>query len=118
MVTRNDNGLVRVTVTLDPIDVELLDRLAFHEGKNRSQELRGMLVQARPMLKQLVATFDEASRHREALDQAMLNATVSELETIMPEVEEIGRRFMGAMAKLEGHAAASAPASNTGATDS
>lgn len=108
--------MARVTVTLDPIDVALLDRLAFYEGFNRSQELRRMLEQFRPMLQQLVATFDEAGKQRGLLDQAMLNATVSELEAIMPEVEEMGRRFMGALAKLEGHAAASAPASNTGAT--
>ena len=117
MVTQNQNGLVRVTVTLDPIDVELLDKLAELEGKNRSAELRGMLEQVRPMLQQLVATFDMASRQREALDQALLNATVSEMEVIMPEVEEMGRRFLGMLAKLEGTAAANAPASNTGATD-
>lgn len=121
MVTRNDNGLVRVTVTLNPIDVALLDKLAGIEGKNRSAELRGMLEQFRPMIQQLVSTFEEASRQREALDQAMVSATVSELEAIMPEVEEISRRFMGAMAKLEGTATArrdgDAPASNTGATN-
>ena len=119
MVTPKENrNFVRVTVTLDPIDVHLIDRLAFHEGANRSQELRGMLEQLRPMLQQLVATFDQAAEQRELLDKALVNATMSELEAIQPEVEEISRRFMGAMAKLEGHAAAaSAPASNTGATE-
>lgn len=118
MVTHNDNGLVRVTVTLHPIDVALLDAMAKFENKNRSAELRGMLEQFRPMLQQLVATFTDADRQRSALDQAMANATLSELEAIQPEVEDIGRRFLGALAKLEGHGAASAPASNTGATDS
>lgn len=107
---------MRVTVTLDPIDVALLDRLAFHEGLNRSQELRNMLEQFRPMIQQLVATFDSAGKQRELLDQAMVNATVSDLEAIMPEVEQLGLQFMAAMAKLEGHAASTAPASNTGAT--
>lgn len=118
MVTHNDNGLVRVTVTLHPVDVALLDKLAQFEGKNRSAELRGMLEQFRPMLQQLVSTFDQANAQRAALDAALVNATVSELEAIMPEVEEMGRRFLGALAKLEGAGAANAPASNTGATDS
>lgn len=110
--------MLRVTVTLEPIDVDLLDRLARLEKSNRSAELRNLLRQARPIIGNLVQTFEAAERQREALDQAMVTASVSELEAIMPEVEEISRRFMGAMAKLEGHAAASeAPASNTGATD-
>lgn len=117
MVTRNDNGLVRVTVTLEPEDVELLDALARFEGQNRSAELRGLLSQARPIMRQLVDTFTTAEGQRQMLDQAMVNATISELQSIEPEVEEISRRFLGAMAKLEGSAAANAPASNTGATE-
>ena len=117
MVTRNENGLVRVTVTLDPIDVELLDKLAKIEGKNRSMELRAMLAQVRPMLAEIVRVYEEADKHRAALDQALVNASVSELEAIKPEIEEISKRFMGALAKFEGHVATLAPGSNTGATE-
>ena len=117
-MTRNENGLVRVTVTLDPRDVELLDKLAALEGLNRSAELRSMLAQVRPMVEQVIATFDSVNSQREALDAAIAAATVSDLEAIGPEIEDIGRRFMGAMAKLEGLGAVNAPASNTGATNS
>lgn len=119
MVTRNDNGLWRVTVTLDPEDVQLLDALAGFEGLNRSAELRGLLAQVRPIMRQLVETFTLASQQRDALDRAMVGATVSELEAIAPEMDEIAKRFMGTLAKLEGHAASvgDAPASNTGATE-
>ena len=117
MVTRNENGLVRVTVTLEPIDVQLLDALAEIEGKNRSAELRELLTQARPVLQSLVTTFQSAARQREALDQVLVNATVSELQQFEPEVEEMARRFLGIMAKAEGLAAAEDPrSSNTGVT--
>lgn len=118
MVTRNENGLVRVTVTLDPRDVELLDALAEIEGLNRSAELRSMLSQVRPMMEQIVKTAQTVNAQRAALDEALLNARVSELELIGPELEDIANRFIGAMAKLEGLATANAPASNTGATNS
>lgn len=119
MVTFNENGLVRVTVTLEREDVFLLDALARAEGLNRSSELRSLLEQVRPMMRQLVATFVTAEGQRAKLNEAMLNATLSELQAIEPELEDMNRKFLGAMAKLEGHAAASggdAPASNTGAT--
>jgi Ribbon-helix-helix protein, copG family len=120
MVTSNENGLVRVTVTLDPVDVDLLDRLAEVEGSNRSAELRGLLSQVRPTIRQLLAVFEQAVAQREALDKAMVNATVSELESIRPALEEIDRKMMGALSKLEGAQANaaedSAPGSNTGAT--
>jgi Ribbon-helix-helix protein, copG family len=120
MVTHNQNGLVRVTVTLQPEDVAMLDELGRLEGSNRSEQLRGLLAQVRPMVEPVIAAFREAERSRRELDQKLVNATVTELEAIQPEVEEMGRRFMGMMAKLEGAAAAAAeaPASNTGATDS
>jgi Ribbon-helix-helix protein, copG family len=118
MITRHENGMARVTVTLDPEDIELLDRLAKLEGSNRSAELRGLLTQVRPMIRDLVEMFERAASQREALDAALVNLTVSELQAIMPEVDEISRRFLGTIAKLEGtQAAADAPASNTGATD-
>jgi hypothetical protein len=120
MVIHNDNGMVRVTVTLDPEDVRLLDALARFEGQNRSAELRGLLFQARPIMQQLVATFSTAEEQRASLDQALLNATLSDLVAVQPEAEEISRRMLGMLAKLEGIQASSsgddAPASNTGAT--
>lgn len=119
MVTQHQNGLVRVTVTLEAEDVRLLDAVARLDGQNRSAELRGLLAQVRPVLVQLVSTFEQVEAQRASLDTALVDASVSELEAIRPEMDQISRRFLGAMAKLEGHATAAgeAPASNTGATD-
>lgn len=124
MVTQNENGMQRVTVTLEPEDVRLLDALARFEGQNRSSELRSLLVQIRPMMQQLVATFTVFEQQREQLDEMVSNATASELQSILPEAEEMNRRFIGMMAKLEGAIAVTssengpeAPASNTGATN-
>jgi hypothetical protein len=121
MITPNADGMMRVTLTLPPEDVHLLDRLAHFEGSNRSAEIRGLLLQVRPMLQQLVQTFTVAEQQRENLDQALLNATVSDMQAILPEAEDLNRRFIGMVAKFEGAATArrdgEAPASNTGATE-
>lgn len=115
-------GLVRVTLTLDPVDVDLLDRLARLEGQNRSQEMRGVLGQLRPVLVATVEAFEAALVQRDKFDEVAASAAISGLEELLPEVEELARRYMGAMSRLEGSAAAAAaedaPASNTGATDS
>ena len=115
-------GLVRVTLTLDPVDVDLLDRLARLEGQNRSQEMRGVLGQLRPVLVATVEAFEAALVQRDKFDEVAASAAISGLEELLPEVEELASRYMGAMSRLEGSAAAAAaedaPASNTGATDS
>lgn len=118
MIT-TEEGLVRVTVTLDAVDVDLLDRLAKLEGLNRSSELRSMLTQLRPILRQTVHAFESAVHARERLDEAAQTATLSEFEAIMPEVERIQNAYLGAMARLEGTAAAAAAdprPSDTGVT--
>lgn len=124
MVAQQHGNMVRVSLTLDPVDVDLLDRLGRLEGLNRSAEMRGILQQFRPMLRATVEAFEAAMRQRESLDDAMAKASVAQLEAVMPEVERIQNAYLGAMARLEGAAAAhaagdddEAPASNTGATD-
>lgn len=113
----------RVTLTLNPIDVDLLDRLGALEGLNRSQELRSILDQCRPMLIATVEAFEAALRQRDAFDVKAREAAVSGLTDLLPEVEALSRQYLGAMSRLEGIAAAasfppndSAPGSNTGAT--
>lgn len=113
--------MVRVTVTLDPVDVDLLDRLGRLEGLNRSAELRSILGQLRPMLRQTVEAFEAASRVRDMLTDG---TKVSELETLLPEAQRVQDAYLGFLARLEGAAAVAgiempleAPASNTGATD-
>lgn len=119
MVIQNlSGGVVRVTLTLDPVDVDLLDRLAKLEGMNRSQELRGMLQQMRPMLKQTVESFEAAIAQKDAFDQKAAEMAISGLEDLLPEVEALQRQYLGAMSRIEGKGTAGglAPGSNTGAT--
>jgi hypothetical protein len=123
MITPEKPGMKRVTMTLDPIDVDLLDRLAVLEGRNRSEELRSILEQVRPMLASTVEAFEAALRQRDAFDEKAREAAVSGLSALIPEVEALSRQYMGAMSRLEGGAAAAAsasddeaPGSNTGAT--
>ncbi len=116
--------MARVTLTLDPIDVELLDRLGALEGLNRSSEVRSMLAQLRPMLRATVEAFEAAAAARDRLTAEAANVHVSELEQLLPEAQRVQKAYLGFMARLEGEAAAlgvagddEAPASNTGATD-
>ena len=114
-------NLVRISMTLDPIDVELLDRLATLEGVNRSQEVRSIFEHFRPVLSSTVAAFEAALAQRDKFNQAAASAAVEGLQELQPEVEEMARRYLGALSRLEGAAAAKsgdeAPASNTGATE-
>ncbi len=123
MVTHNRN-LTRVTLTLDPVDVELLDRLAALEGLNRSAELRSMLGQLRPVLRATVEAFEAATRQRDALEAAAGQVEISKLQQLMPEAERISGAYLGALARIEGLSAAEAARdddadprpSNTGVT--
>lgn len=122
MITPTKSNMMRVTVTLDPEDVDLLDRLAVLEGQNRSYELRTLLEQLRPTLWATVLAFEAAKKQRDELDQAAAKATLSQLQAMQPEAERMQTAYLGAMAKLEGLMTATegddpAPASNTGATD-
>lgn len=108
MITRNENGLVRVTVTLDPTDVDLLDRLAALEGLNRSAELRSMLAQVRPMLRQAVEAFEAALKARDMLSDSARESNVSRLNAMLPEAQRVADSYLGFLARLEGEAAVAA----------
>lgn len=101
--TRN---LSRVTLTLDPVDVELLDRLGKLEGLNRSQEMRSIMSQFRPMLRATVEAFEQALEQREKFGDVAASASVARLQALLPEVERIQDSYLGAMARIEGLAAA------------
>ena len=108
MITPERN-MARVTMTLDPIDVDLLDRLAVLEGSNRSAELRSILVHLRPMVQATVAAFEAAMRTRTELGLAAAQASALELQELVPEVERLQAFMVGSMARLEGAAAARDP---------
>lgn len=106
MVAQKHGNLVRVSLTLDPVDVDLLDRLGALEGKNRSEEIRAVLVQLRPMLRQTVEAFEAAAAARDMLTEEAAQAKVSELERLLPEVQRVQDAYLGFMARLEGESAA------------
>jgi len=119
MVTPQDNGMARVTVTLLPEDVQMLDRMAAIQGTSRSAELRDIIDAARPVYTGIIAAFESAIAQKSRMDQAIMAATEGDLVRIAPELEKIQETFLGVMSRLEGAAAAAdAPASNTGATNS
>ena len=120
MRNQNPENMYRVTVTLDPRDVDLLDRLGALEGTSRSAQLRSVLEQLRPVLTATVTAFEAAGRQRDALEAAASLVEVSKLQRLIPEAEKLNSAFLGVLSRIEGMAAADAepeaPASNTGAT--
>lgn len=109
MITRAPGpGLVRCTLTLEAVDVELLDRLARLEGLNRSQEVRGMLAQMRPVIRATVEAFEAALAQREKLEKVAAEAAAGELQAILPDVQRMQGQYLGVLARLEGEAAAAA----------
>jgi Ribbon-helix-helix protein, copG family len=100
------SSVQRVTVTLDPADVDLLDRLGRLEGRNRSEELRSILEQVRPMLQATVEAFEAALAQRDAFDAKAAEAALSGLLGLLPEVEGLTDAYLGALSRLEGAEAA------------
>lgn len=105
----NTGGLVRrVSLSLDPEHVELLDRLAAAQHSSRSAEVRTILEAARPVLESLVTTMEAVIHQKARVDEAIRGATEREVVGLMPEIERIQQTFLGVMSRLEGQAAAAA----------
>lgn len=98
--------VIRVTLSLDPVDVDLIDRLAALEGSNRSETVRGFLAEMRPMLRQTIETFEAAERQRDNLLAAFSEAELRGLSWASPELEKIQDQMIGSLARLEGGLAA------------
>jgi len=94
--------VTRVTFTLDPVDVSLLDRLAAVQGMNRSEQMRTLMAELRPMIRQMVETFESALRQRDEFMALVSQAEGVGLSELLPEVERVQNSIMGAMARLEG----------------
>lgn len=105
MVTFNDNGMARVTVTLEPDQVRLLDRMAKVQQSSRSAELRSIIEAARPTLESVVQAFEGFVTQQGRMDEAIRTASERELAALLPELERIQSTFLGVMARLEGAAA-------------
>lgn len=116
MVTHTD-AMTRITVTLQPEHVELLDRMARVKQSSRSAELRGLIEAAQPIMLSVVSAFEAAIGQQQLMDEAIRTASEQEVSALLPELQRLEQTFLGVMSRLEG-AAASAPASNTGATNS
>lgn len=106
MITPAPDGLRRVTLTLDAVDVDLLDRLAALEGLNRSAELRTVLHALRPTMAATVDAFEKAKEQRTELVRAASELGVEELQAVMPEVERLHDTYLGVLARFEGVVAA------------
>jgi len=112
MISPTNPGMKRVTMTLHPVDVDLLDRLGKLEGRNRSEEMRSILEEVRPMLFATVEAFEAAMRQRHALDEKATEAAVAGLVELMPEVEHLAAAYVAALSRI-GDATASQEASDT-----
>lgn len=109
-----DDGVTRITVTLEKVDVDLLDRLAALDGSNRSAQLRGMLQAARPALEATVGALEAANRTKEAFLSQTAEYVLGDLPGVLPEVEKINQTILGAMSRLEGAATANPRGGNHG----
>lgn len=94
--------VTRVTLTLDPVDVTLIDRLAALQGINRSEQVRELLANARPMLRQTVETLEAALRQRDQLLQSFADAELVGLSALGEELERVQGAVLGSMARIEG----------------
>lgn len=94
--------LIRTSLTLPEEDVRLLDRMAAHDGKNRSEMMRSLLAELRPMMTQLIDTLDAAKANRETFMGAIGAATLSEFEVLRVEAEKLDRQVVGALSRVEG----------------
>ena len=109
----------RVSLTLDPIDVDLLDRLTALGGGNRSEQIRAVLVQVRPAFRSLLAAFEAVRDEKQAFDQVAASiAETGGLAELVDEAERLQLAFLGSTSRLEGLAAFTKkpPSSNTGVT--
>lgn len=98
--------LTRVTLSLDPVDVDLLDRLSAVSGSNRSEQMRAFLLELRPVMQKTVETLEAALRQRDALLKTVSEADLSGLSDLIPEVQRVQDAVVGAMSRIEGKIAA------------
>ena len=111
----------RVSLTLDPIDVDLLDRLTALGGGNRSEQIRAVLVQVRPAFRSLLTAFEAVRDEKAAFESvAAAIAETGGLEDLVAEAERLQLAFLGSSSRLEGLAThhQKPPSSNTGVTPS
>lgn len=94
--------VIRVTLSLDPVDLDLVDRLATLQDLNRSEQFRQILASARPMFRQTVETLEAASRQRDDLLRIFGEAEVLGLSELAPELDRVQGAVLGAMSRLEG----------------
>lgn len=108
--------MARLTVSITEEQRDLLDRLAKLEGSSRSDVVRGILDAAVPQMRSLVQTFERLSEQRDQLGEALAQQLAGDAAVVEGDLARLQLMFSGVLAKLEGSAAAQAPASNTGAT--
>lgn len=98
--------VIRVSLTLDPVDVDLLDRLAALEGSSRSEQVRVLLAHARPNLRQAVEMLEAAVTQRDEFLKVFGETAAAEFAELKPEIERIQNTLLGSMSRIEGALAA------------
>lgn len=94
--------VTRITLSLDPVDVDLIDRLAALQQLNRSEQMREFLALLRPTIRQTVETLEAALRSRDELMEIISAAELAGLDDLLPEVERVQASVLGAMSRIEG----------------
>jgi phage I-like protein len=89
-------------MTLPEEDIRLLDRMAALDGKNRSEMMRYLLAEMRPLMTQLIDTLDAANASRDKFMGTIATATLSEFEVLRVEAEKLDQQVVGALSRLEG----------------
>jgi ABC-type transporter Mla subunit MlaD len=102
----------RVTVSLEPKHVDILDRLSRLDDSNRSEQLRQILNSLFPVLEATVTAFEAAEAQKNAFEAQYADLAVSDLQALIPELEKMQKAYLGAMSRLEGHLAGTEPGEN------
>lgn len=108
------HGIVRFTASVEPEDLDLLDRLAKLGDSNRSAQLRMLLESMRPTLTATVNALEAAQRAKESFLEQAGEIALDELTEVLPEIEKVRKSMLGAMARLEGLATANPRLGNHG----
>lgn len=108
------NGIVRFTASVEPEDLDLLDRLARLGDSNRSEQLRMLLESLRPTLSATVRALEAAQQAKESFLEQAGEIALEELTEALPEIEKVRTSLLGAMARLEGLATANPRGGNHG----
>lgn len=95
----SNRKLVPISVTLDPADIALLDRLAALDETSRSAALRTLLAGSRAALIEMVGILEDAVQARESLDETLAESVLTDF---LPELQKLSNMMLATSAAIEG----------------